>query len=459
LAADQFLSFPEGFTWGAATSAYQIEGAWNEDGRGISIWDTFAHQPGKTYQGHHGDTAADHYHRWSEDIGLMSELGLNAYRFSISWPRLIPAGSGPVNQAGMDFYDRLIDNLLEKGIQPFPTLYHWDLPQALQDRGGWPNRDTVHHFADYAKIAAARFSDRVSHWITHNEPLVAAFNGHVMGEHAPGLQDPAAGAHSVHHLLLSHGLGVQALRAYSRTEIKAGITLNLSVMHPASDTQRDLEAARRFDGIGNRLFLDPLLRGSYPGDVWEMMGMLFPPLEESDLKTIAEPLDFLGVNYYTRSVVSYNADFPLVQASPVLPDGSEYSLMWEIYPPGLYELLLRLKNEYGQKELYITENGAPFADGIDFDGRIRDYRRIRYLRDHLHQVHRAFEEGVGIRGYFAWSLLDNFEWALGYQMPFGLVHVDFDTQHRTVKESGRWYSQVTRANGLELNAREPFFPC
>jgi beta-glucosidase len=453
-----FLAFPPDFTWGTATSAYQIEGAWNVDGRGVSIWDTFSHQPGKTYQSHNGDTAADHYHRWEADIDIMAQLGLKAYRFSIAWPRIFPEGIGKVNKIGLDFYDRLVDSLLKKGIKPFPTLYHWDLPQALQDRGGWPNRDTAYYFADYAKIVSARLSDRVTHWITHNEPLVVATLGHFLGVMAPGIQDPVAAAHTTHHLLLSHGLAVKALRSQSNRPIQVGITLNLTPMHPASDSEADREAALRYDGLSNRLFLDPILKGSYPEDIQNLLAMVLPEVLPGDMEAISAPIDFLGINYYSRSVVRHDPIIPIVQASTLNPEGSEYSMMWEVYPPGMYELLVRVHKEYAPPQIYVTENGAPFPDDLDFDGRIRDYRRIRFLRDHFIHTHRAIQEGVPVKGYFVWSLLDNFEWALGYRMRFGLVHVDFEDLRRTVKESGKWYAEVIRNNGVDPEERSYFLP-
>ena len=460
-----FLRFPDGFIWGVATSAYQIEGAWNEDGRGLSIWDTFCRTPGKIHEGETGDVAADHYHRWAEDVRLMADLGLKAYRFSTAWPRIIPNGAGAVNPAGLDFYDRLVDALLANGVTPFVTLYHWDLPQALQDRGGWANRDTAQHFAEYARIVVERLGDRVMHWITHNEPAVVAAAGHFTGENAPGQQDPLAAFAAAHHLLLSHGLAVEALRASARRPLKIGLTLNLNPVHPASDSEEDRKAAVRFDGGLNRMFLDPVLRGQYPDDMLALLGPLLPPITADDLKRMTAPLDFLGVNYYSRAVVRHDPNFPIVEASQIHPAGNEYSGMWEIYPPGMHELLTRLWNEYGRAspvpaaqaqadpplpEILVTENGIPVPDGLDFDGRVRDDRRIRYLRDHLVQVHRAIADGVPVKGYFVWTLMDNFEWAHGYRMRFGLVYVDFKTLARTIKDSGRWYAQVIRENGVSM---------
>ncbi len=448
-----FLSFPEDFVWGVATAAYQIEGAWNEGGRGPSIWDTFCHQPGNIENDDTGDVATDHYHRWAEDVALMAGLGVKAYRFSISWSRVLPEGRGKPNPAGLDFYSRLVDGLLARGITPFITLYHWDLPQALQDRGGWGERATAGYFADYAHLVGRHLGDRVRHWITHNEPAVVVEVGHLWGRHAPGVRDRAVALRVAHHLLLSHGLGVEALRDAVRSP-QVGITLNLSPVHPASDTEADLEAARRADGESNRLYLDPLLLGRYPEDMLELYGSLFPPFDPDDLRRIAVPLDFLGVNYYSRQVVRHDPAALPLQVARVRPQGSEYSEMWEIYPPGIYELLTRLKADYPLHNLYITENGIPVPDLPDRDGQVHDPRRIRYLHDHLVQLHRALAEGVPVRGYFVWSLLDNFEWAYGYRMRFGLVYVDYRTLERTIKDSGRWYARVIRENGLKPNGMD-----
>lgn len=442
-------SFPTGFRWGTATAAYQIEGAWNADGRGLSIWDTFSHTPGKTYHGASGNVAADHYHHWEQDVALMAELGLNAYRFSIAWPRIIPAGAGPVNPAGLDFYDRLVDALLAKGIEPYITLYHWDLPQALEEQGGWPARATASAFGKYARVVAERLSDRVTHWITLNEPWVSAMGGYFTGDHAPGRRDPAAAFAAVHHLLLAHSEGMAAIRAAARRPVQVGITLNLSDVQPASESELDQAAAFLFDAALNQLFLDPLYRGAYPAALLPQLSNTAGLIQPGDLEHIAAPLDFLGVNYYSRYVIRHDPEFPVIQASPVQPVGNEYSQMWEIYPEGLYNMLTRVWRDYHPAVLYVTENGIPVADAPDADGRVRDERRIRYLRDHVAQCHRALEAGVPLRGYFVWSLLDNFEWAFGYQMRFGLIYVDYETQARIVKDSGQWYARVIRQNGLE----------
>ncbi len=451
MANEKFLRFPEGFVWGAATSAYQIEGAWNEDGKGPSIWDTFCRIPGKIKNGDTGDVAADHYHRWEEDVNIIAELGLKAYRFSISWPRIFPEGVGEVNRKGLDFYNRLVDKLLAHGVEPFVTLYHWDLPQALQDKGGWPSRDTAYAFAHYAETVASELGDRVSFWITHNEPFVAAIIGHFTGEHAPGIQDPVAAFSAAHHLLLSHGLATQAIRAAASRKPEIGIVLNLHPIHPASPSEEDKLAARRFDGVINRMFLDPVFFGKYPEDMLELFGFLLPEIRPEDMETISAPIDFIGINYYTRNVVRFDPEFPLIQASPIHPEGSEYSQMWEIYPPGIYEIVTRVWKEYNPPSIFLTENGVPVPDGVDFDGRVRDERRIRYLKNHLIYLHKAISEGVLVRGYFVWSLLDNFEWAYGYSMRFGLVYVDYPTQKRIIKDSGRWYAQVIKENGLAVD--------
>ncbi len=445
--SEHFLRFPEGFIWGTATSAYQIEGATNDDGRGPSIWDTFCRQPGKVWQGQTGDVASDHYHRWRADIRLMQELGLPAYRFSIAWPRILPEGTGKVNPAGLDFYDRLVDGLKEASIEPFVTLYHWDLPQALQDRGGWTKRETAEAFAEYARIVAERLGDRATYWITHNEPFVSSIFGHFTGEHAPGKRNPFDAAWAYRHIMLSHGLATEALRATLPSSAQIGIVLNLSPVHPASDSPKDKQAAKRLDGLLNRMFLEPVLRGRFPSDLQKAFGLLFRPAQE-DMKRIAAPIDFLGINYYTRVVARHDPGTPFIQAAPVEVEGSERSEMWEIYPTGMYEVLTRVYSEYRPARILITENGFPFPDAPGPDGRVHDPQRILYLRNHLLQVHRAISEGVPVQGYFVWSLLDNFEWAHGYRMRFGLIYVDYETQARTIKESGRWYAEVVRRNGL-----------
>jgi len=447
-----FVKFPEGFVWGAITAAYQIEGGWNEDGKGPSIWDTFVRQPGKIERGETADVAADHYHRWPEDLAQMGELGLKAYCFSISWPRILPEGIGKVNPAGLDFYDRLVDSLLAKNISPYVMLYHWDLPQALQDKGGWGERFIVEAYTEYARIVARRLGDRIPFWVTHNEPMVISLAGNFLGEHAPGIQDPFVALRVAHHLLVAHGQAVQVMRLELPASAKIGIILNITPTYPATESEADRQAARRYDGVVNRLFLDPLFKGEYPADMVEMFGQIFPVIQPGDLQIIRAPLDFVGLNYYMRAVMRHDPEAFLLQASQVYPPESEYSQMWEIYPPGMYDMLTRIQADYHPKEVYITENGVCVTDGVDFDGRVRDERRILYLRDHLVQVQLAYTAGVPLRGYFHWTLMDNFEWAFGYRMRFGLVFVDFATQKRIVKDSGRWYANVIHNNGFDPEA-------
>jgi beta-glucosidase len=452
------ITFPDGFVWGAASAAFQIEGAWNEDGKGLSIWDTFSHIEGKVFQNENGDLAADHYHQWQADLELMAQVGLEAYRFSISWPRVFPEGQGKINSEGLGFYDRLVDGLLEIGIKPFVTLYHWDLPQSLQDIGGWANRQVCSYFSEYARTLAERLGDRVEYWITHNEPFVVAIAGHLTGEHAPGIQNISTALLVAHQLLYSHGLAVQAIHSAAKQKAKVGIALSLAPVYPSSDTDQDREAAKRVDGLHNRLFLDPILLGTYPSDMIEMFEPFFPKFSSDDMKIISTPIEFLGVNYYTRAVVQYDPDFPIIKATELKPQGNEYSQMWEIYPEGLYELLNRLHTSYPSHELIITENGIPVPDGVDADKRIRDYRRISYLRDHAIMIHRAIKGGVPIKGYFVWSILDNFEWAYGYKMRFGIIYVDYTNQQRIIKESGYWYSDVIKDNGFVIPESSPYFP-
>ncbi len=442
------LPFPPGFVWGAATASYQIEGAWQADGKGESIWDRFSHTPGKIEHGHTGDAACDHYHRWREDIGLMQALGLNAYRFSIAWPRILPAGRGSVNTAGLDYYDQLVDGLLAAGIQPYATLYHWDLPQALQELGGWTNRDVAHWFADYADLVSRRLGDRVQHWITHNEPWVVAFMGEWLGVHAPGNRDLRRALAAGHHLLVSHGLALEPLRANAGPAGRLGITLNLTAAYPASDRSEDEAAAQRQDGFVNRWFLHPLYKGSYPEDMLEIFkGQMIEP-QADDMALISRPFDFLGVNYYTRTVCKAARD-GLLQLDMVKQPGEHTEMGWEVYPEGLYDTLMQVQRDYAPASVYITENGAAFVDKLDGQGQVKDTRREAYLREHFVQAQRAIAAGAPLHGYFVWSLMDNFEWSYGYSKRFGLIYVDYATQARTIKQSGRWYSQVTRRNSLE----------
>jgi len=442
------LTLPPGFLIGAATAAYQIEGAVAEDGRGPSVWDTFSHTPGKVTAGDTGDVACDHYHRMPEDVALLSELGLDAYRFSVAWPRVQPTGSGPANAAGIAFYDRLVDELLAKGITPWATLYHWDLPQPLEDAGGWPERATAERFAEYAGLIAGALGDRVKHWITLNEPFCSAMLGYYFGNHAPGRQSFPDFTKAAHHLLLGHGLAVQQLRA-AVPDAQVGITLNPVVAHPASDAPEDVEAARRADAIGTRIYLDPVLLGRYPADLLTDLARQDAqlPVLDGDLKTIAQPLDFLGVNYYFREVVRAS-DEPHGYEGVPQTGRPATAMPWEIYPEGLTALLTRITHEYPALPLYITENGAAFDDSlspVDASGRIQDADRTAYLADHLTAVGLARAAGADVRGYFCWSLMDNFEWAYGYEKRFGLVHVDYETQRRTPKASALWLRDAAQA--------------
>ncbi|HKZ44218.1 MAG TPA: GH1 family beta-glucosidase [Anaerolineales bacterium] len=449
--------FPNGFKWGTASSSYQIEGAWNEDGKGKSIWDIFTHAPGKIIGGENADVSIDHYHRYKEDIKLMAEVGLKNYRFSTSWPRIFPEGPDKLNTKGLDFYDRLVDELLTNNIEPYLCLYHWDLPLWMHEKGGWPNREIIGHFSNYAETMATKLGDRVSNWITQNEPFVTAGAGYFIGEHAPGEKNPIAAIRAVHHLLLSHGKAYQAIKASISRSINTGIVLNLSPVHPATDSKKDLKAAKMLDIIQNQAFLEPLLKGSSPLQKLKFLKPFIGDLIQSGDLELINQLDFLGVNYYSRAVVAHDKSFPIFSITQVHPEGNDYSGMWEIYPEGLSELLIKIWKEYfdsqipGKKlpEIMVTENGIPVPDGIDFDGRIRDERRIRYLKDHINQIHEVISKGIPIKGYFVWSFMDNFEWAYGYSQRFGIVHVDFHTQKRTIKDSGHWFSKVIQDNGIQ----------
>ncbi len=448
MSSRNMVSFPDGFVWGAATASYQIEGAWDEDGKGESIWDRFSHTPGRIANGDTGDVACDHYHRWQEDVGLMKALGLQAYRFSISWPRVLPEGRGRVNRDGVDFYSRLVDALLGAGITPYVTLYHWDLPQALQDQGGWPARATAQAFVEYSELASRSLGDRVRHWITLNEPYVSASVGHLAGRHAPGHTDVDEALSAAHHLLLAHGWSVPEIRGNS-SAAEVGITLNLSPHVPASPSTADRAAAWKGDGILNRWYLDPISARGYPPDIIQHYGRPMDFVQAGDVEAIAVPLDFLGVNYYSRAVVRSTL-VPEAENEPrtVFVNPDRTAMGWEVHAPGLYELLGRLHFDYRFPALYVTENGAAYADRIGPDGHVVDPQRIAYLREHLAAAARAIAAGVPLRGYFAWSLLDNFEWAHGYSKRFGLIYVDYPTQRRIPKESAHWYHHVIAANAV-----------
>ncbi|HZC71764.1 MAG TPA: beta-glucosidase [Jatrophihabitans sp.] len=467
-------TFPDGFVWGTATAAYQIEGAVAEDGRTPSIWDTFSHEPGRIIDGTTGDVTCDHYHRYAEDVALMADLGLSSYRFSIAWPRIVPAGSGAVNQAGLDFYSRLVDALLEQGIEPLATLYHWDLPQALQDAGGWTNRDTAQHFADYARVVGAALGDRVPTITTLNEPWCAAFLGYGSGVHAPGIVDNAGALAAVHHLNLAHGLGAAALRAVLPPSGRVSLTLNLAVVRAAGDTEADRAAVRHVDGLANRIFLDPVLRGRYPDDVLDELRHItdWSFIRDGDTALINAPIDVLGINYYTPTAVTaatpallaqaagHRAHEPQTAEQPIAVPGTDRAFTvpepgprtemgWLIEPGSLTELLLRVHRDYPGMPLMITENGAAFADEPAADGVVHDADRIDYLHGHLSAVHDAISQGADVRGYYCWSFMDNYEWAWGLTKRFGLVYVDFDTGERWLKDSAWWYRNVIARNGLD----------
>ena len=443
------ISFPEDFVWGCAASAYQIEGAWNEDGKGPSIWDRFTHIPGKIADGANGDIATDHYHRYQQDVALMAQLGLPAYRFSTAWSRILPDGIGAVNQKGLDFYDRLVDALLAKNIEPYVCLYHFDLPLALHKKGGWTKRETASHFAEYAYIVVERLSDRVRYFFTHNEPGVAATSGYLLGKHAPGRKNPVAMLKAFHHMLLSHGLAMDSIRSAARQPVKIGIILNLSPVYPFSNDPRDTALARRVDAVANRAILDPLLKGTSPLQE-SALGRVFSRLfiKPGDLKMINR-LDLLGVNYYSRLVAKHHPRLPFIPTGLGKLEGGAYSMMWEIYPNGIYDMLTRIWKDYHPAcEIMITENGIPLLDTVDADGCVHDEIRIGYIKEHLTQIHLAMQNGVPVKGYFHWSFMDNFEWALGYTPRFGLVYIDYNALERTIKESGRWFHRVIQSNGF-----------
>jgi beta-glucosidase len=434
------------FIWGVATAAYQIEGAVHAAGRGPSIWDTYCRVPGAIDNGDNGDVACDHYHRWPEDVALMRRLGVDAYRFSVAWPRVLPDGVGRPNPAGLAFYDRLVDALLDAGISPFVTLYHWDLPQTLQDRGGWPERRTAEAFAEYAGVVAAALGDRVGYWNTVNEPLCIAWIGHLEGRMAPGERDLDRAVRAAHHVLLGHGLATQAVRAAASQPASIGIVCNLSPCEPATDRPEDIAAAVRMDGHTNRWWLDPVYGRGYPSDMLETYGIA-PPVRDGDLEHIATPTDYLGVNYYFRQVVVDNPNGPAPFARQVSVAGSKETAMgWEMYPAGLEELLVRIAGDYAPPRIFVTESGAAWPDELAPTGEIEDKERTDYLERHIEACAAAVVRGAPVDGYFVWSLLDNFEWSYGYDKRFGLVHVDYPTQRRTVKASGHRYAEIIRTH-------------
>jgi beta-glucosidase len=439
--------FPSGFLWGAATASYQVEGAAFDDGKGESIWDRFSHTPGKIANGDTGDVACDHYHRYREDVEIMRAIGLKAYRFSIAWPRILPQGDGVVNEAGLDFYDRLVDALLAAGIKPMATLYHWDLPQALQDRqGGWASRAIVSQFAHYADIVSRRLGDRVKFWATINEPFVVAFAGHREGQHAPGLTDPQLAAQVAHHLLVAHGAAVPVLRANAGADAQVGIVNAVTSVETLPDATDEQQAQRNlFDAAFNRLFFDPIFFGRYPEEIATSPETTKVVMEDDDFKIIGAPTDFVGLNYYSRMIIGHGHGFSTESPNP----DAEYTTMnWEVYPAGLYNVLMRFTQDYTPKAIYIAENGAAFHDTVSADGRVHDDQRVSYLREHFRRAAQAMQDGAPLRGYFVWSLLDNFEWAHGYNQRFGIVRVEYDTGQRILKDSARFYQSVIRANGV-----------
>ncbi|BCY19334.1 beta-glucosidase [Leptolinea sp. HRD-7] len=451
----EYPKFPPGFVFGAASSAYQIEGAVNVDGRGPSVWDTFSHTKGKIRNSDNGDIACDHYNRMAEDVALMKSLGLKAYRFSIAWPRIYPDGEGQVNQKGLDFYSRLTDLLLKNDITPFPTLFHWDLPQALQTRyNGFENRAVSSLFADYTETVVRALGDRVVNWTTLNEPFEFAALGHFLGQHAPGKTSLPAYFRVMHHLLLGHGMAVERIRAVA-PQCKMGIVVSLTPIHPQTDTDKDRQAAMLANQFLNHITLSPIYKGSYPEPLWGRTRLLHPAVKEGDMSLISQPIDFLGINNYQREFATFRWYVPFLQMdisgsdiadTEFVRDGVQHTSMgWEVYPQGIYECLRLLKDEYNNPPVYITENGAAFDDRPLEDGTVNDPLRVQFLDSYIRKAHQALEEGCDLRGYFVWSLMDNFEWAAGYSKRFGIVYVDYATQKRTVKESGRWYKGLIHA--------------
>lgn len=444
-------TFPAGFLWGCATSAYQIEGSPLADGAGANIWHRFSHTPGRTANDDHGDVACDHYRRYAGDVDLMRQIGLNSYRFSIAWSRVLPEGTGRINPAGLGFYERLVDTLLAKGIEPMATLYHWDLPAALDDRGGWLNRDSAQWFADYAQIVFRRLDDRVKLWTTFNEPWVVTDGGYLHGILAPGHRNRFEAPLASHHLMLAHGTAVQAYRAMGRNQI--GLVVNIEPKYPASQSAADLAATRRAEAYMNRQYLDPALLGHYPEELKEIFGEAWPDWPARDFEQIKQPLDYIGVNYYTRSVNAADpAAWPLYASAVRQPQATYSETGWETFPQGLTDTLLWIKDRYGNPPLYVTENGSAFYDPPQAEGGvIDDPLRVDYLRKHVRAVQAAIQQGADVRGYYAWSLLDNFEWSFGYSKRFGIVHVNYATQQRTLKSSARLYSKIIASNGAVLD--------
>jgi beta-glucosidase len=447
------LTFPKGFIWGTASASYQIEGAWNENGKGESIWDRFSHTPGKIRNGDTGDIACDFYHRYRDDIALMAELGLTGARISLSWPRIMPAGKGPVNHKGLDFYKRVIDELLAKGLAPFVTLYHWDLPQALEDIGGWPNRDLAEYFRDYAAVVADALGDRVRYWMVFNEPWIFTILGYLTGVHAPGRHEPAHALQATHTVNLAQGMGMRVLRA--RKGAQVGTAFAMSPVHSRTQSEQDRAAAERWHGFFNLWFLETVVNGRYPEVYAEGEVANRIEIRAGDMDVIQAGLDFIGINLYTRAVAAYDPAEHNLGVKQVRPDGNEFTdFGWEVYPSALSEMILRVAADYPRIPIYVTENGCSYGEGPGPDGKVDDQRRINFLRRYLAGVSRAIAQGADVRGYFLWTFTDNFEWAEGFAQRFGIVYCDFKTQQRIVKESGRWYAALARSNALDFDPGE-----
>ena len=443
------VRFPADFSWGTATASYQVEGAWQEDGKGESIWDRFSHTDGKVMNGDTGDVACNQYHRFKEDVAIMKDLGLRGYRFSISWPRVFPEGKGKVNQEGLDYYSRLVDELLANGITPFPTLYHWDLPQALQDEGGWANRDIVGHFSTYAEACVNALGDRVKRWMVFNEPWVFTFLGYLFGAMAPGIRDTKTGIRTTHIVNLAHASALRAMRAAGTAEA-IGTAFSMGSTYPESDSAEDRAAAERQHAFSNDWFLRPLMKGEYPRAYVEQERMLERmDIKPGDMEAVREPLDFIGINLYQRSIVAHAENDRNLGARQVPGPGPRTEFNWEVWPAAIYQMIMRVSKDYSRPAIYITENGCSYSVGPDAGGRVRDDKRIEFLDGYIGQVGRALDEGADVRGYYCWSLLDNFEWAMGYSQRFGIVHCDFENgQKRTIKDSGYWYRDLIKAGEI-----------
>ena len=445
-------AFPKGFLWGTASASYQIEGAWKEDDKGESVWDRFSHTPGKIKTGESGDVACDFYHRYADDVALMAELSLNAARISLAWPRIMPAGKGAVNQKGLDFYKRVVDEMLQRNIQPWVTLYHWDLPQALEDAGGWPNRDTAERFRDYAAVVADALGDRVKHWMPLNEPWIFTILGYLMGVHAPGRREPREAIKATHTVNLAQGMAIRALRDAKHKPAMVGTAYSMSPVHPVTGSLEDRTAAERWHRFINLWFLDTAIHGKYPEAYVQGSIEDHVEIRPGDMDLIKAPLDFIGINLYTRAVVEHDPHDHNMGVAQKTPGGEEVTEFgWEVYPKALSEMILRITKDFPGVPLYVTENGCSYGDGPGPDGKVNDQRRVSFLRRFIAEVGRAINAGADVRGYFLWTFTDNFEWAEGFKQRFGIVHCDFKTQKRIVKESGHWYANLARTNALDFD--------